>query len=80
MIRHGTPDQAARIATAVFGKQIQAAGRRPSSALEESRKEMMDLLAGIRDAPATTTRPGRFVAGNVAVPRSANRPTDDDED
>lgn len=80
MIRNGTPDQAARIATAVFGKQIAAAGRRPSSALEEQRAELMSMLAGIRDAPPKSGRPGRFVAGNVAVDRRAHRPEDDEDD
>lgn len=79
MIRNGTPDQAARIATAVFGKQIAAAGRRPSSALEEQRQKMTDLFAGIRDAPAKAGAPGRFVVGNVGTDRRANR-VDDDED
>ena len=79
MIRSGTPDQAARIATAVFGKQIQAAGRRPSSALEEQRGELMDAFRDIREGGPRQSSAGRFVVGNVAVDRRAHRP-DEEED
>jgi len=79
MIRSGTPDQAAKIAAAVFGKQIQAAGRRPSSALVESQADIMEAFAEIRGSGSKPARPGRFVVGNVAVDRRAHR-TDEDED
>jgi hypothetical protein len=79
MIRTGSPDQVARIATAVLGRQIQAAGKRPSSALEDQRAELMEAFRSIREAPAIVRSAGRFVAGNVGVDRQANR-DDDDED
>jgi hypothetical protein len=79
IIRNGSPDQVARIATAVFGRQIQAAGRRPSSALEEQRADLMGAFAGIREGTPSQTRPGKFVVGNVAVDRRAHR-VDDEED
>jgi hypothetical protein len=80
MIRNGTPDQVARITTAVFGKQIQAAGRRPSSALEEQRAEIMEAFAGIRESAAPQSRPGRFVMGNIATDRRAHRAEDDEDE
>ena len=79
LIRSGSPDQAARIATAVFGKQIQAAGRRPSSALEEQRSEIMEAFAGVREGRARADRPGRFVMGNTTTDRRAHRDDDADE-
>jgi len=79
MIQSGTPDQVARIATAVFGKQIQAAGKRPSSALVESQADIMEAFAEMRGSSGRGERPGRFVVGNVAVDRRAHR-TDEDED
>ena len=45
--------------------QIAVAGKRPSSALEEQRTELLEAFAGIRDAPARRVAPGRFVMGNV---------------
>jgi len=78
MIRTGTPDQVARIATAVFGKQIQAAGKRPSSALVESQSDIMEAFAEMRGSAGLSARPGKFVVGNVAVDRRAHR--DDEED
>jgi hypothetical protein len=81
VIRTGSPDQVARIATTVFGKQIQAAGKRPSSALEDQRKELMETFGHIREAPPALARAGRFVVGNTEVDRRANREGDDaDED
>jgi hypothetical protein len=79
IIRNGSPEQVARIATSVFGRQIQAAGRRPSSALEEQRAEILEAFAGIRSGTPNDTRPGRFVMGNVVVDRRAHR-IDEDED
>jgi len=79
MIQSGTPDQVARIVTAVFGKQIAAAGKMPSSALVESRDEIMEAFAEMRGSSGRGERPGRFVVGNVAVDRRAHR-TDEDED
>ena len=79
IIRHGSPDQVARIATAVFGRQIAAASKRPSTTAEDQRTELMEALTGVREAPTRAAAPGRFVVGNVAVDRKANRP-DDDED
>ena len=80
MIRTGTPDQVARISTAVLGKQIAAAGRRPSSALEEQRAEIMEAFAGVRESRSQQSRPGRFVVGNTQVDRRGNRPDDDDDE
>jgi hypothetical protein len=80
MIRTGSPDQVARISTAVFGKQIQAAGRRPSSALEEQRAELMDAFRDIREGGPRQTRAGRFVVGNVATDRRAHRVDEDEDD
>lgn len=80
IIRNGSPDQVARISTAVFGKQIQAAGRRPSSALEEQRAEIMEAFSAIRESAPRAARPGRFVMGNVAVDRKANRDDEDDDE
>jgi glutamyl/glutaminyl-tRNA synthetase len=79
MIRTGSPEQAARIATAVFGKQIQAAGRRPSSAATERQSEIMEALAEIREGSSSPMKPGRFVVGNVAVERRAHRVEEDEE-
>jgi hypothetical protein len=79
IIRTGSPDQVARIATTVFGKQIQAAGRRPSSAMEEQRAELLEAFHQIREAPSEEVAPGRFVVGNTKVDRRANRVDDDDE-
>ena len=80
MVRTGTPDQVARIATAVFGKQIQAAGKRPSSSLVESQADIMEAFAEIRGSSGKPARPGRFVVGNVAVDRRAHRAEDDEDE
>jgi hypothetical protein len=80
IIRNGSPDQVARIATTVFGRQIAVAGKRPSSALEEQRAEIMEAFAGVREAAPRPSRPGRFVMGNVKVDRKANRDDDDEDD
>jgi hypothetical protein len=80
MVRTGSPDQVARISTAVLGKQIQAAGRRPSSALEEQRSVLLDAFRGIRESPSSATRPGRFVVGNTVVDRKAHQEDDDDDE
>lgn len=79
MIRNGTPDQVARITTAVFGKQIQAAGRRPSSSLVEQQAEIQEMFRAIREGNAGPARPGRFVMGNVAIDRRAHRVEEDDD-
>jgi hypothetical protein len=80
ILRNGSPDQVARITTSVFGRQIQAAGRRPSSSLEEQRAEIMEAFAHIREASPRVSRPGRFVMGNVAVDRRARRVDEDDDE
>jgi hypothetical protein len=80
MIRTGSPEQAARIATAVFGKQIQAAGRRPSSAATERQSEILEALAGVREGSAGSSRPGRFVVGNTAIDRRAHRDEEEDDE
>jgi hypothetical protein len=79
MLDDGSPEQAARIVSAVFGKQIAAAGKRPSEGLEAQRAEMMAALTGMRDGGVADSEPGRFVVGNTAVDRRAHRPEDDDE-
>ena len=80
MVRMGSPEQVARISTAVFGKQIQAAGRRPSSAATERQSEIMEALASVREGGAQAARPGRFVVGNTAVDRRAHRVDEDEDD
>jgi hypothetical protein len=80
MLRQGNSDQAVKIVTAVFGRQIQAAGRRPSSDLEAARAKIIDRLGSMRDAPVPVGAPaGRFVLGNTGVDRKANREDDEDE-
>lgn len=74
-IRFGTPAEAARIASAVLGRQIAVAGKRPSEGLAGAREEMLAALTGMRDAPGGAAAPGRFVVAN-AMP---NREADDDE-
>lgn len=80
ILRTGSPDQVARIATTVFGRQIAAAGRRPSGALEDQRSELLEALRHVREGAPQLMPAGRFVMGNVAVDRRANRADDDDED
>jgi hypothetical protein len=80
IIRHGSPDQVARIATTVFGRQIAVASKRPSSALEEQRADILEMFRGVRESAPRATGPGRFVMGNVAIDRKANRPDEDDDD
>lgn len=80
MLRSGSPDQAMKIVTSTFGRQIQAAGNRPSSALEERRQELMDTFARMREAPAVPTAPGRFVLGNTGTDRRVNQVEESEED
>lgn len=80
IIRHGSPDQVARIATTVFGRQIAVASKRPSTTVEDNRTELMEAFGSVRDAPTRAATPGRFVMGNVAVDRKANRPDEDEDD
>jgi len=79
MLRSGSPDQAMRIVNAVFGRQIAVAGKRPSSAVEEQREQLMTMFAGIREGTAGPALPGRFVVGRTDVQRGANKDEDDDE-
>jgi hypothetical protein len=78
MLRSGSTQDAVKIVSAVFGRQIQAAGKRPSRALEESREDLMEMFAGVRDGPAQGAQPGRFVLANTGVDRRANRDEEDD--
>ena len=80
MLRSGSPDQAMKIVTSTFGRQIQAAGNRPSDALERRRSELMDTLARMRESPAPAAGPGRFVLGNTGTDRRANQSEDETED
>lgn len=77
-IRTGTPGEAARIATAVLGRQIQVAGKRPSEGLEGARSEILAALGGMRDGGPAVSPVGRFVVGNADAGRRAD--DDDDED
>ncbi len=79
LLRQGNTDQAVKIVTAVFGRQIQAAGRRPSSELETARAKILERMGSMRDAVPVAAGPGRFVVGNVGVDRKANREEDSDE-
>lgn len=80
MIRHGSAEQVARISTTVLGRQIAAAGRRPSSDTEERRAELMSMFAGIRDAPAEHAGAGRFVVGRTDIDRRAHQSEGDDDE
>lgn len=80
MLRSGSPDQAMKIVTSTFGRQIQAAGNRPSSKIEERRTELMDTFARMRESPTAPTAPGRFVLGNTGLDRRANQTDEPDED
>jgi hypothetical protein len=75
-IEHGSPAEVARVTTAVFGRQIAAAGKRPSDALTDARKDLMAAFAGMRDGPAQVMGPGRFVLGGA----ESDRDDDPDED
>jgi hypothetical protein len=79
LLRQGNSGDAVKIVTAVFGRQIQAAGRRPSSDLERARAQILDRLGSMREAPAMAGAAGKFVLGNTRVDRKANREDDDDE-
>lgn len=75
-IRTGSPGEAARVATAVLGRQIAVAGKRPSEGLSGAREEILAALAGMKGGDAPPAPVGRFVLGNTDVERHA----DDDED
>jgi hypothetical protein len=79
LLRQGNTDQAIKIVTAVFGRQIQAAGRRPSSELEKARAQILGRLGDMRDAAPVSVGAGRFVVGNVATERKANRDEEDED-
>ena len=79
MLRTGSSDQAVKIVNAVFGRQLQVAGRRPSSSMEEQRAKILEAFGDIRESEPVATTPGRFVVGNVGVDRRANRDDDEDE-
>jgi hypothetical protein len=74
-IEHGSPAEVARVTTAVFGRQIAAAGKRPSDALTDARKDLMAAFSGMRDGPARVSGPGRFVLGGA----QSDHGEDDDE-
>ena len=80
MLRSGSPDQAMKIVTSTFGRQIQAAGNRPSDKVTERRNELMETLRKMRESPNTPTAPGRFVLGNTGTDRRANQSEEADED
>ena len=80
MLRSGSPDQAMKIVTSTFGRQIQAAGNRPSDKVTERRNELMETLRSMRESPAAPAAPGRFVLGNTGTDRRANQSEEADED
>jgi hypothetical protein len=80
MLRSGSPDQAMKIVTSTFGRQIQAAGNRPSDKVQKRRDELMETLRQMREAPAVATVPGRFVLGNTGMDRRANQTEAETED
>ncbi|MGA9527158.1 MAG: hypothetical protein WBS24_03470 [Terriglobales bacterium] len=80
MLRSGSPDQAMKIVTSTFGRQIQAAGNRPSDKVTERRNELMETLRSMRESPAVPAAPGRFVLGNAGTDRRANQSEDETED
>lgn len=80
LLEGGSPEQAARIVNSVFGKQIANAGKRPSSALEEQRAELMAAMKGVREGAAVGGGPGRFVVGRTDVDRRAHRVDDEDDE
>ena len=66
---------AAKVATAVLGRQIAAAGKRPSDAMSAARAELMEALGTMREGSAPLSTPGKFVLGNA----TAVRPSEDDD-
>jgi hypothetical protein len=80
MLRSGSPDQAMKIVTSTFGRQIQAAGNRPSDKVTERRNELMETLRSMRESPAQPATPGRFVLGNTGADRRANQTDEPIED
>jgi hypothetical protein len=80
LLEEGSPEQAARIVNSVFGRQLANAGKRPSSALEEQRAELMAAMKGVREGTASGSGPGRFVVGRTDVERRAHRVEDDEDD
>jgi len=63
IIDHGSVADANRVAGAVLGRQIAAAGKRPSEGTREAIDDLMDHMKGIRESPSKATPPGRFVVG-----------------
>ena len=80
LLEGGSAEQAARIVNSVFGRQLANAGKRPSSALEEQRAELMAAMKGVREGSAVREGPGRFVMGRTDVDRRAHRVEDDDDE
>lgn len=80
MLRSGSPDQAMKIVTSTFGRQIQAAGNRPSDKVTERRNELLETLRMMRESPAVPTPAGRFVLGNTGIDRRANQTDEPIED
>jgi hypothetical protein len=81
MIEHGSPAEAAKVASAVLGRQIAAAGKRPSDQLTKARTELLAAFAQTRGGEAQRGRAGRFVVGNATMDRpSQDEGGDDDED
>ena len=78
VIEHGNPAEAARVAASVLGRQIAAAGKRPSDALTDARKELMDAFARVRESPVVIAPPGDFVLGARAERRPAMVAEEDD--
>jgi hypothetical protein len=76
-IRTGSPGEAARIATAVLGRQIAVAGKRPSEGLEGARAEILSALGGMRESGAAPVPVGRFVVGNADAGRRADEDSDE---
>lgn len=63
----GSPAEVARLTSAVLGRQIAAAGKRPSSGTTEAREQLMAMLGGMRTGSvATLPAPGQFVVGGGA--------------
>ena len=80
MLRSGSPDQAMKIVTSTFGRQIQAAGNRPSDKVTERRNELMETFRSMRESPTPPASPGRFVLGNTGTDRRANQSEEEPED
>jgi hypothetical protein len=80
MLRSGSPDQAMKIVTSTFGRQIQAAGNRPSDKVTERRNELMETFRSMRESPTAPATPGRFVLGNTGTDRRANQSEEEPED